>query len=106
MRQAGHQQHHLLRLPPALPASDQTQGLFVLAEGRFDRRPTNVRIGQRGRLKISQGRDQHRILIPALRLRGTNDPLACGPTEAMGLQDGGDLAARTRRRLPRPQVLA
>src|SRR2546423_4009400 len=29
MRQAGQQEHHLLRLPPALPAGHQPQSLFV-----------------------------------------------------------------------------
>ena len=106
MRQARQQQHHLLGCPPALAAGDQAQGLFVLAEGRLDRRPTIVGIGQGGRLTISQGRDQHRILLPAFLLGRPDHPLACGPAETVGMQHGGDLAARARRWLPWSEVLA
>jgi len=71
MRQAGQQQHHLLRLPPALPAGHQAQGLFVLAEGRFNPGAAIIGIGQRGRLHIEQSRYEDGILIaPFLLGRG------------------------------------
>ena len=49
--------------------------------------------------KVGQGRHQHRILIPALLSGRANHPLLRRATEAVGLQDGGDLPAWTRRRL-------
>ena len=88
MRQTRQQQHHLLGLPVTLPAGHKPQGLFVLAEGRFDHGAAVVGIGEGHGLVIGQGRHQYRILIAALLLGGTDHPLACGPAEAMGSQHG------------------
>jgi hypothetical protein len=101
MRQAGQQQHHLLRLPPTLATRHQPQGLLILAKGRFKHRAAVIGISQSHWLVVGQGRHQHRILIPALLSRSANHPLLRRATEAVGLQDGGDLPAWTRRRLPR-----
>ena len=54
MGQARQQEYHLLGLPLALAAGHQSQGLFVLAEGRFDHRPAVVGIGQDHRLVLGQ----------------------------------------------------
>ena len=84
MGQARQQQHHLLRLPPALPTRHQPQGLFVLTEGRFDHRPTVVGIGQGGWFPVKSRRHQHRLLIAPLLFGRANHPLPGGPTELMG----------------------
>jgi hypothetical protein len=40
------QEHHLVGRPPALPASDQPQGLCVLTERRFNYGPSIIGIGR------------------------------------------------------------
>ena len=58
MGQARQQEHHLLRLPPTLPAGHEPQGLFVLAEGRLDHGAAIVGIREGHRVKGSQRRHQ------------------------------------------------
>src|SRR5689334_8275097 len=106
VRETREEEDHLLGLPLALPTRHQAQGLFVLAESRFNHRPTVVGIGQGYRLVVDQRGHQYRVLIPALLLRGADHPLPGGPTEAVGADVSRDLPARARRRLPGPKRLA
>ena len=93
MRQARQQEPHLLRLPLALPAGHQAQGLLVLAAGRCDHGAAIVGIGEGHGRVIGQRGHQYHLRIPALLLGGTAHPRARGPPEPVGLQDGGDLTS-------------
>ena len=105
MRQTGEEQDDLLRFPRVLPAFDEPQRLFILAKGRFNHGAAVVRIRHRRGLQVGHRGEQDGIVGAPVLLRGANDPLARGPTEAMGAQDCGDLAAWTRRGLPGADVL-
>src|SRR5207253_7627599 len=106
MCQAGQQEHHLLGCPPAWPAGDASQGLLVLAEGRFNHGAAIIGSSQGHRLVVDQRGDQHRVLIPALLLGGAHHPWPRRATEAMRLSYGGELAPWARGGLPRPDVRA
>ena len=65
-----------------------------------------VGIRQRHGLQVRYRGEQDGIVVPPVRLGRANHPLARGSTEAMGAQDGGNVAAWTRRGLPGAEVLA
>jgi hypothetical protein len=104
MRQAGEEQDDRLRFPWVLPAFDKPESLCSLAKGRCNQGAAVIRIRPRRGLQVEHRGEQAGIGVAALLLRGAHHPLARGPTEAMGAQDCGALAAWTRRGWPRAEV--